>query len=87
MPDSVRPKLPPSLHLVPAGTSDDTIETLEHLLAEAKAGRLVGLVYAGLYRRQQYFVDATGECHRNPTFTLGMVSVLHNEITARIRGD
>lgn len=54
---------------------------LEILLAEARAGQLVGIAYAGIYPARAYVVDMAGEAKRAPIFTRGLLSILENEIT------
>jgi hypothetical protein len=62
--------------LVQNGFSDDTVKALETLLADAKAGKVIGLAFVAMYRRREYTASATGEARRNPTFTRGMLAAL-----------
>jgi hypothetical protein len=72
--------------LVPDPISHDTIECLKELLARAKSGEVIGIAYVAMLRRRQYFADAAGECHRNPTHARGMVRALDDELGLRVRG-
>ena len=70
------------IHLHP---SDDLVETLEYLLHEARAGRVIGLAYGAILKRRAFFVDAAGEAHRNPVFGIGIANVLACELMERAR--
>lgn len=56
--------------------SHDTIEALEQMLDEARRGRLIGMACVAMYKRREFYANATGEAFRNPTFSRGMVAVL-----------
>jgi hypothetical protein len=77
----------PPFGLVPNDVSTDTVECLETLLEQAKRGQVIGLAYAALLRKRAYVVNASGEAHRNPTFSRGCVQALCDELGRRIRGD
>lgn len=62
----------------------DTIECLERLLEEARSGQVIGIAYAAMYQRRSYVVDAAGEAHRNPTWSLGMVEALRRFILKKL---
>lgn len=62
----------------------ETIRGLESLLQQAKAGELVGIAFAAMYKRRGYVVSTTGEAHRNPTFALGMLQILSQKIASSI---
>lgn len=70
--------------LVPDSLSTETIECLEQLLERARSGDVIGLAFAAMLRERSYIVDSAGEAHRNPTFGLGMVRMLDNELTRRV---
>ncbi len=74
------------LVLAPETLSHDTVRCLEQLLEMARAGEVVGIAFAAMYRRRRYMLDTAGEAHRNLTYALGMVSALADEIGQRIRG-
>ena len=71
---------PTVLRLVPPPRSIDTIKTLEHLLAEAKAGHLIGLAWISLHPGHGYNVDVTGEAAHDPEFVLGLTKVLETQL-------
>lgn len=72
--------------LVPDSLSTDTVELLDALLTEARAGRLIGIAFAGMYRRQEYIVNVAGEAHRSPTLTRGMVAALDDQLREMVHG-
>lgn len=76
----------PPFTLIHAHPPDDVVEALEYLLAEARAGRLIGLAYGAMFRRRHYIVETAGEAHRNPLFALGVIDILEDELRARVRG-
>lgn len=71
-------------YLVPDEISDDTVDALQELLRDARAGRLIGFAFAGMYRERKYVVNTTGEATRSPTFTRGMVSALDDFLAAQV---
>lgn len=73
----------PPFRFVGAEPSGDTIAVLNELLKAAKAGDLIGVAFAAMYKRREYLVGYTGECARNPTFARGMVSDLHDDLGRR----
>lgn len=75
---------PPSL--VPAALSRDTLECLEALHQKAKNGEVTGIAFVAMLGRKGYVADVAGAAHTNPTYALGAVSVLHAQISHRIRG-
>ena len=70
--------------LVPDNLSSDTVECLEQLLERARRGEVIGLAFAAMLRKRNYIVNSAGEVHRNPTFGLGMVRVLDDELMRKI---
>ena len=80
---NAKPKAP-LLQLVPTLPSRDTISALEHLLAEARAGRVIGLAYVAMHKTDAYSVDLAGEAQRSLTLTRGMVKLLDDEIARQI---
>jgi len=76
----------PPFILIPDNLSNDTIECLQTLLDEAKAGKVIGLAFAAVLKRRGYIVNTAGEAHRNPTFARGMCAALDDELSTRIRG-
>lgn len=73
------------LKLAPPLRSKDTIDVLEQLLADAQAGRLIGLAYIATYCAREYTADVTGEARRNPVTTRGMLQELDDKL-AEISG-
>lgn len=68
------------LNLVPPAVSGDTVQALEYLLQEARAGRLVGLAWVCMIRGRLYEVDAAGEAKRLPTYARGLLRRLDDEL-------
>jgi hypothetical protein len=66
----------PPFKLVPDALSHDTVDALRELLEQAEAGQVVGIAFAAMYKSRQFITNTAGECHRNPVFTRGIVSVL-----------
>jgi hypothetical protein len=71
-------------HLVGESVSEDVVEALEDLIAQARSGQLIGIAFAAMYKRRQYIVDTAGECRRNPTFTRGMVRALDDQLARSV---
>ncbi len=57
-------------------TSKETIETLKALLAEARAGEIVGLAYIALQQGAEYTADVTGSCKTSRVITVGAIQFL-----------
>jgi hypothetical protein len=74
----------PPFTLIPDSISHDTVEALEILLKDARAGRMIGLTFTAMYKHRNYVVNSAGEAYRNPTFALGMVVVLINYLMHQI---
>lgn len=75
------------LRLVEPIVSEDTVLALEVLLAEAKAGRLIGLAYAGLYPAKEYVVDVAGGAKSEPLRAHSLVALLAHELIRIHRAD
>lgn len=67
--------------LIKIDISNETVEALEYLLQEARAGNLIGIAYGAALRGKDYFVDTAGEAHRNPMFGLSIASVLWRRLS------
>jgi len=65
--------------------SSDTVQCLERLLDESRAGQVIGIAYAVILRRRNYRVNVCGEAHRSPTFTRGVIAALDDELSTRVR--
>jgi hypothetical protein len=77
---------PRTYQLVPDSLSHDTVECLEVLLEQARKGEVVGFAFAAMLKRKGYIADTAGQAHQNPTFALGMISILADQVSHRIRG-
>lgn len=73
-------------HLLRAEVSRDTLTALDALRDDARKGELIGIAYAAMYKGRTYVVDAAGEAHRSPTFTLGMIEMLASAVRENERG-
>lgn len=73
------------LHLVQQAVSKDTVDALEFLLQEARAGRVIGLAYVALHNSHDYTVDMAGFTKTAPSLTRGAVHTLDDELAALIR--
>lgn len=67
--------------------SEQTIECLRQLLAEAEAGEIIGIAYAAMRRRREFIINSAGEAHASPTFAIGMVHMLAEQLSAQVKGD
>jgi hypothetical protein len=72
--------------LIPNHVSTDTVEALEMLLAQARAGEVIGVAFVAMLKRRGYIADAAGEAYRNPTFTRGMIRALDDRLAQRVDG-
>lgn len=71
--------------LAPGHVSDDVIESLEYLLAEARRGEVLGIAYVAQLKQRAFIVDTAGESHRNPLFSIGMVRILEEGLVHQVR--
>jgi hypothetical protein len=76
----------PPFVLVADTVSNNTEQALRELLTLAERGELIGLAFAGILKRRQFFVDVAGEAYRNPVFARGCVSALDDQLGQRMRG-
>ncbi len=74
----------PPFRLVPDNISSDTVHALEELLADARAGQLIGIAFIGWYRHRQFITNTAGEARRDPSRTLGMVGALSHQLGERL---
>ena len=72
-------------HVVPPQTSVETVQALEGLLADAKAGRLIGFAWIGLRNGLGYEIDLVGVAQSTPVFVRGLARVLDDQL-AKIIG-
>lgn len=75
----------PPFRLVPDTISTDTTQALEEMLAMARRGELIGIAFACILKRREYFVNTAGEAHRNPMFARGIVAALDDDLGHRMR--
>jgi len=73
------------LSLVPNTVSEETLEELEFLCQEARAGRVVGLACVAIGPRYSYVVNTSGEANRHPTFTRGAIRALDDLVREKVR--
>lgn len=74
----------PPFRLVPDTLSDDTVECLRQLLAEAERGNIMGLAFVALVRDRRFIRNVAGECARNPLYTRGLVAALDDHLRERM---
>lgn len=74
----------PPFRLVPDTLSDDTVECLRQLLAEAERGNVMGLAFVALVRDRRFIRNVAGECARNPLYTRGLVAALDDHLRERM---
>lgn len=71
------------------GSQSDTVRTLEDLLAEAMAGRLIGFAYVALHQPRSLSAGIAGEPRKSAiaaAFASGMCDVLKSDLEDIIRG-
>jgi hypothetical protein len=71
-------------HINDRRISHDTVACLGEMYEMAKRGELYGVAVVGMLKQRKYLTHVTGEAHLNPTFTLGMLSVLQSELTQQV---
>lgn len=66
--------------------SEESVEALKSLLKDAKQGSLVGLAYVAMYTEpdRHFTTGVTGETHRNPVFTSGMLLSLNYQLMKKV---
>ena len=74
------------IRLVRPVVSREAVEELEHLLREARSGRIIGIAYVAMHKTFDYTVDIAGETKRSPTLTRGMLLLLNDRLAEIIRG-
>lgn len=58
----------------------DTVAALKQLLREAEAGRVVGLAYVALERRERFSADVVGRVRSYPILAFGITKILEETI-------
>ena len=70
-----------------AGAPDrETIDCLLQLLFAAQRGEVKGLAYVAMHEGRRYTIHKCGLANKSPTFTIGAVSVLLDDLVDRMRG-
>ncbi|TAK84331.1 MAG: hypothetical protein EPO20_14680 [Betaproteobacteria bacterium] len=72
--------------LVSDHLSDDTVEALKELYAEARRRNdpIIGIAFAAMYRGRRYIVNTAGECRRNPDWTRAMIAALDDRLSEQV---
>lgn len=68
------------MRLVQRRASRETIEVLTALLAEARAGEIVGLAYVALQTEGKYTADVTGTAKSAKVLALGALLHLQHQL-------
>ena len=68
----------------PQSVCQDTVETLERLLAAARNGAVVGLAYATFNRGRKHTIGITGEAHSDPVRTLGALERMRYTLNTQL---
>lgn len=63
----------------------DVIDTLAQLLQGARDGQIIGLALGAALPRRRYITATAGECHRDPTYTRGIVRALDDELARLVQ--
>lgn len=61
--------------------SQETIQCLERLLEEARAGKIVGIAFAALLKRRHYIAHTCGEVANQRVFTRGILRELDDYLS------
>jgi hypothetical protein len=67
--------------------SHDTVRCLRKLLAEAEAGKIIGISYAAMAANRDFFYSSCGEAHRNPAWATAMAATLFHGTLKRVFGE
>lgn len=70
----------PPFRLVPDKISTDTVGALQYLLRLAESGEIIGMAFVAMSRRRHFIANTTGEAHRSPVFTRGMLAYLDDKL-------
>lgn len=71
------------LKLVPDPQDLETVETLTLLLAQAKAGKIIGMAYVALHHHHEYSADIVGCVLESPLLSRGICRALEDSIAAK----
>lgn len=75
----------PTLKLMEKSVSQETVEALTRLLADAKRGEIAGFAYIALHQGTSYSGDVIGRAKQFPIYTLGLVKALEDLLVRRLR--
>jgi hypothetical protein len=67
--------------------SHDTVKCLRRLLADAEAGKIIGISYAAMAANKDFFYSSCGEAHRNPAWATAMAATLFHGTLKRVFGE
>ena len=73
------------LRIMPPHISTATVTALADLLEQAKAGRVVGLVYAAIKAGGSYQGDVVGMAETHPVYTRGLLAMLQDRVAERMK--
>ena len=65
----------------------DLIRCLRTLLADAEAGKLIGMSYAVMATNREFFYSSAGEAHRSPAWAAALSATLMHGTMKRMFGD
>lgn len=65
--------------------SQETVDELEELVKEAKAGTITGIAYVAMHRGADISFNAAGRARFVPVYTLGAVESLKQYISSLLR--
>jgi hypothetical protein len=72
------------IRLVRPPINADVIEALEHLLDEARAGRIIGLAYVSYHGGRDHNVGAAGVAREVPELSIGFLRELEDRFAELI---
>ena len=84
---SMKRERPFQLLHIKQSVSHDTVRCLRALLADAEAGKIVGVTYAAMSRNRKFFFSNCGEAFRNPAWATAMSATLHHGNVRRVFGE
>jgi hypothetical protein len=66
--------------------SSEVVACLRSLLRDAEAGKLIGVAWVAMYKQREWDYMACGEAHRNPAWTIGMLTSFSIKLANDING-
>jgi hypothetical protein len=70
------------IKLSPTTVSQETVDTLTSLLADARSGKVIGLTFVALHPGRRFEADCVGQSKTSVVFTLGALQCLESYIVA-----